>query len=200
MIEMYLERLRGRKSSSVLKELIDEAMILELKNGKVYGGQLDDYECNAGVVISLYHCKLLDRKRCVWMDHDVMVRRGKEVTRDSLPDFWVKEARNILVLPKELRQNFALDDALQIYIDPHFKPLTGIVCDWDPGENWKNLGSEHHSLECEARLHEALTIIRTIGNVAICPNRQDKDHEYRMFCDAFDYVRRRLLMYAARVP
>jgi hypothetical protein len=52
-IYMYLERLTGRKSKA-LEDLVNEAIVVELKNGMVYGGRLDEYYYNGGGVMTLW--------------------------------------------------------------------------------------------------------------------------------------------------
>ena len=200
---MYLRRLRGRKSVA-LKEMINDPMIVELKNGKVYGGRLDEYYYNGGGVVALYYCKLLDKSSLKWVDHDIMVKYEDEgeLTRKSMPDFWIADIKDILVLPEESRDKLSLEDTLQIYIDPHYKPLTGVQCNWEPGENWEP-PEENHAPECDARLHEALSFLLTLAGRGMsysteAPARGEAERRRRK--EYFAYIRRRLLMYGAKIP
>ena len=187
---MYLERLTGRKSKA-LEDLVNEAMVVELKNGKVYGGRLDEYYYNGGGVIALYSCKLLDQRGHRWVDHDVMVRSEGKLEAAYMPDFWLSEVRDILVLPEEHRGELDLDDVLQIYIDPHYTPLKGIAC----------YSAREHSPECDARLHEALILLKTATHGGFPSGSKDKDEDLeRRLEEGFAYLRRRLLTYGARIP
>lgn len=198
---MYLKRLGGRKGRA-LEDLINEPLIVELRNGKVYGGRLDEYYYNGGGVIALYSCKLLDKKSHKWADHDIMMKFEGKLMADPMPDFWIADTKEIFVLPEEYRicnpSSSDLEDALQIYIDPHYRPLTGVLCNWDVGEGWKT--EKDHTVECEARLHEALSFLVTEADRGISLNPKNKDENRRRFEDAYAYIRRRLLMYGARIP
>lgn len=195
-IYMYLERLTGRKSKA-LEDLVNEALVVELKNGKVYGGILDEYYYDGGGVIALYSCKLLDKKNHKWIDHDIMTQSDGKLVADPMPSFWLAGVRDIFLLPKEHREKFFLDDALQTYIDPHYKPPTGTTCDWSPGEEQET--KRHHAAECDARLHEALVFLFTMAELGVAPRSKNKN-EYRRHAEAFACVRRRLLMHGARIP
>ena len=183
--------------------MINDSMVLELKNGKVYGGRLDEYYYNGGGVVALYYCKLLDKVGHEWVDHDIMVRyeRKGELTRKYMPNFWIADIENIFVLPEEYRDKLSLDDTLQIYIDPHYRPLlTGVECHWEPGENW-DPPEQKHSAECDARLHEALSFLRTLAGRGITTSPRDRHgQERRRLDEFFTYLRRRLLMYGAKIP
>ena len=200
VISMYLKRLGGRKSVT-LKDMINDPMIVELKNGKIYGGRLDEYYYNGGGVVALYSCKLLDKIGLKWVDHDIMVKVEDKLIRRPMPDFWIADIKDIFVLPEEHRDKLSLEDTLQIYIDPHYKPLTGVQCNWEPGENWEP-PEENHTPECDARLHEALSFLLTVarrGNILDSKDRK-RDWERRRLRESFAYVRRRLLMYGAEIP
>jgi hypothetical protein len=160
--------------------MVNEPMIIELKNGDVYGGMLDD-EPERGMV-SLYDCHLLDKKCRRWIDDDVIVP-------DPMPDFSVLDVKDIFVLPGGHKDAFTLDDVLQIYIDPHFRPLISVHCPWN--------GTNEHSTGCDKRLHEALSIMMTEGRLR--GDGRDKDRERKLH-ESFSYLRRRLIMYGARIP
>lgn len=194
---MYLERLTGRKSEA-LEDLENEALVVELKNGKAYGGRLDEYYYNGGGVIALYSCKLLDKRKHKWIDHDIMVRRDGKLVAEYMPDFWLSEIDDIFLLPEEYRDEIGLNDTLQIYIDPHYNPPRGITCHWDPGQEWEN---KNHSQECDGHLHEALTMLLTATHGWKFSDSDDKDKALRMRMEEnFAYLRRRLLTYGARIP
>jgi len=191
---MYFVRLTGRKSEA-LEDLEEEALVVKLRNGKVYGGRLDEYFDGA---IALYSCKLLDQAGHRWVDHDIMVKSEGKLIATDYPEFWLSEVKDIFVLPEEHRDKLELDDVLQIYIDRHYKPLRGIECDWDPGEKWEN---KRHSPECDGRLHEALTLLKTATHGARLSSSMDKNQALmRRLEEGFAYLRLRLLMYGARIP
>ena len=185
---MLLERLRGRRSK-LLDDLLGESLILELKNGEVFGGRLDEYYYNGGGIISLYYCKSLDKKNLIW-------RNSNRRLKDGDGEFWLSEVRNIFHLQHKQRERVReLEDVLQIYIDPHYKPLTGIQCGWNPGEKWQN---HRHQTECEFRLHEALAFIRTYTTMYANLSKETKWQ--RKYEDSFAYVRHRLLQCGAKIP
>jgi hypothetical protein len=188
---MYFVRLTGRKSEA-LEDLVEQALVVKLKNGKVYGGRLDEYSDGT---IALYSCKLLDETGYRWVIHDIMVRsKGKLMTVDR-PEFWLSEVKEILMLPEDQRDKLELDDILQTYIDRHYKPPRGIGCDWDPGED------KRHSPECDGRLHETLTLLKTATHGARLSSSMDKNRVLmRRLEEGFAYLRLRLLMYGARIP
>jgi len=201
VVDVYLERLRGRKSTA-LRDMINDSMVLELKNGKVYGGRLDEYYYNGGGVVALYYCKLLDKVGHEWVDHDRLIKYEDELIQDSMPDFWIADIKDIFVLPEEYRDKLSLDDTLQIYIDPHYRPLlTGVECHWEPGENWDPPETDH-SPECDARLHEALSLLYTEAHFGTRsgPKDRNKNNRERRRKEAFAYIRRRLLIYGAKIP
>jgi hypothetical protein len=191
---MYFVRLTGRKSEA-LEDLVNEVLVVKLKNGKVYGGRLDEYFYNAGGVIALYSCRLLDQRGHRWVDHDIMVRSDGKLLADYMPEFWLSEVKDIFVLPEKHRDKVELDDALQIYIDRHYRPLKGIECDWNPWED------KEHSPECDGRLHEALALLKTATHGARLSSSIDKNRALsRRLEEGFAYLRLRLLIYGARIP
>jgi hypothetical protein len=189
---MYLERLKGRKSKA-LENMVNDPMIVELKNGKVYGGRLDGHYYYGGGVIALYYCKLLDKSSHKWVDHDMVEKFEGELISASMPDFWIAEIRDIFVLHEEYRDKLDLEDTLQIYIDPHYKPLMGIQCNWSHEEN--------HAPECDAHLHEALSFLMTLAHSGISSSSKTWDEDKaRKLKDDHSYIRRRLLMFGAKIP
>jgi len=184
VIGVHFRRLTGRKSKT-LRNMDDEILIIELKNGKVYGGIQDGYEAGA---VWVYSCKRLDKNNHRWIDHDIMIEVEGKIIRDSMPFFDISEIKNIFILLEEYRDIY-LGDALQIYIDPHYKPIKGVKCNWRPDEK--------HSSDCDAQLHEALSLLRT--QTMLGPKDWGKDLE-RQLEDSFAYVRWRLLIYGAKIP
>lgn len=162
--------------------MTNKPMILELKNGKVYGGRFDDYSYDGGGVVALYSCRLLDKDGHRWVNHDIMIE-GQLV---RMPYFWIAEIKDIYVVPEGFEARLDLEDILHVYIDPHYRPLKSVQCDGGLGVK--------HAAECDARLHEALAFISTEATRVL-----DKDRE-RRFEECFAYVRRRLLMYGAKIP
>lgn len=180
---------RVKKSRGVLEDLTNEALILELSNGKVYAGLVDECYYNGGVVIALYYCKLLNQKNLKWVDHDFKVRSEGELVSDVMPDFWVEDIRNIRALREEFRDRFDLDDVMQMYIDPYYSPLTGVPCDWNGIHVLK-----HHE-NCDVRLHEALYNV-----VTHWASQDEKEEQRKRFRQDYDYITRRLLMAGAQIP
>ena len=105
-----------------------------------------------------------------------------------MPGFYASAVKEIYEVKSEYGDDISSEDALQFYIDPHHKPLVGIQCSRD-------LMNEKHSTECDSQLHDALTLIFTSG----ISNRSE-DETYRKLHEAFRLVRRRLLMYGAKIP
>jgi len=197
---MYLTRINGRKSVA-LKDMIGDPIIVELRSGKVYGGGLEGlfYYAKRGFV-KLYFCKVLNELSHRWVDHDRMIKYGNEISRDPMPRFWIANMKDIFVLPEEYRDEFSLDDALQIYIDPHYKPFTGIQCNWEPREN-RESPEKKHSLECDIYLHEGLSFLVAEARLSLLSGpRNRQEYRKRRLKEALAYVRRRLLMYGAKIP
>lgn len=140
---MQLKRLTGSKSKA-LKDLVEEALILELKNGKTFGGRLE-YYCDEEGSLELYSCMVLDKKNHRWGSNNAKIRNGDGV-------FSLSEIRNILILPEELRETIReLEDFLRIYHDQYYKAPMGIRCTWALGTQ-----KYGHHPDCDFRLHEAL--------------------------------------------
>jgi hypothetical protein len=187
MMHMYLERMK--KYQKVLDDLTNEAVVLELLNDKVYAGLVDECYYNGGLVIALYRCKLLNREALKWVDHDIKVSRDGKLVARKMPDFWIEDIRNILALREEFREQFDLDDVMQIYIDPYYRPLTGVACEWNSIHVLK-----HHE-DCDVRLHEALYHVITHW-----ASDDEKEEHRKQFMQDCDYVTRRLLMSGAQIP
>lgn len=187
---MYFERLSGRKST-VLNDMINDLLILELLNGKTYGGALDEYYYNGGGIVALYDCKLLE-KGLRWVDHDIWMKYEGKLRRDIMPDFWISEIKDIFVLSDKLRDKFNLEDALQLYIDPHFRPLSPVKCDWD--------ATKEHGPGCDARLHEALQVLMSSAHASLQSGANRNKEKEQSIDQSFSLVRRRLLITGARVP
>jgi hypothetical protein len=177
---MYLERLAGRKSKA-LEDLVEEPLVIALKNGRVYGGRLGEYYHDGGGVIVLYSCSLLDQRRHKW------------VKLDADQELRLADIGGIFLLPRARKgSKLELDDVLHIHIDPYYKPLASIKCDW-------SLGEKGHRPECDAPLHEALAFLKT-AHREFFSGTANKDQNRRRSEEAFAHVRRRLLNYGARIP
>ncbi len=202
--ELYLQRLTGRRGN-LLQDMVNDPIIVELKNGKVYGGKLDRYcyyHSTGGGVVVLYDCKLLSQDEKKWIDHDILKKYEKkgELVRKSLPDFWMTDIKDIWILPPKYIDKLSFEDTLQIYIDPHYKPPMGVECNW--GFLKENMEIEdRHTPACDARLHEALHILRkeAFEGVESAPKVQYKERN-RKRKEAYAYIRRRLLSYGAKIP
>jgi hypothetical protein len=180
---LFLRRIRGRKSN-FLKDIADVPLILVLRNGKVYGGMLDDYEEG---VLWLHYCKQLDREKRQWQDPGFVIEDEGKITEDFEPHFLISEIRDILVLPEEYEGSpwFGLEDVLQLYIDPHHKPLRGIDCHW--------VQEKKHLPECDVKLHEAINFIITHIKST------DGETQAKIY-DSMYYIRNRLIIYGAKIP
>ncbi len=193
-MQIHFKALKGRRSK-LLRDMFDEPVILELSEGQTYGGVVDEYYYNGGGVLALYSCKLLDKSMQKWVDHDIFMRQGNRKIRDPMPEFFVRSIRRILMFSGKIADSISLEDVLQLYLDPHFRPIRGVKC------SWKEASSKSHSIECESRLHEALALMTTESEVAISQTT-DRDHRAleRRIEESFSYIRRRLLMSGARIP
>jgi hypothetical protein len=183
----YLERVKKR--AAVLEDLTNAALVLQLYNGKVYAGLVDECYYNGGLVIALYYCKLLDQENVTWVDHDLRTRLDGEIVPVEMPDFWVEDIRNIIAFREEHRARFDLDDIMQMYIDPYYSPLTGVDCDWD------GIHVLRHHENCDVRLHEALYSVLTHW-----ASNDEAAERRTQFVHDCDYVQRRLLMAGAQIP
>jgi hypothetical protein len=164
-------------------------LILELINGKVYAGYVDECYYNGGLVIALYSCKLLSPKNLKWVDHDFKAREGGRIVPDEMPDFWIEDIRNIRGLREEFRDRFDLEDVMQMYINPYYSPLTGVPC------HWNGIHVLKHHENCDVHLHEALYDV-----VTHWASNDEKKENRKRFMQNCDYVTRRLLMAGAQIP
>ena len=163
--------------------MINEPVIVEFTSGEVFGGYVDDYESG---VFWLYDCKRLSKKDHEWRNHGFMIKIDRKKIEDSMPGFYVNAIRNLLTVKSEYGDEVSVGDALQFYIDPHHKPLRGIDCQWGYRKN--------HGAMCDAKLHEALSFVLTEART-----NGDREME-RKIRESWAYVRRRLIMYGAKIP
>ena len=190
---MHFKKLTGRKSIA-LRDMFDEIVIIELKDGKIYGGLADEYFYDRGGVLSLFDPKLLDKKSHTWVDHDIMLDTEGEVRRDVLPDFWISDIRDVLVLSDEMRDKCSVEDALQLYVNPHYKPLPiRVKCPWDGN-------GKDHSSDCDARLHEALAFLLNQAQSRGPQKEENAEQWNRKLHESFTRIRRRLLTSGAKIP
>lgn len=181
---MSFERVKGRKSKA-LEDLYDKTLVLQFKDGKVYGGNLDGYEEG---VISLYGCKRLDKKRSKWKNHGIIVEfEGKEM-EDIMPSFYLSDIQDIYALPSNFdEEGIDTIDLLQLYLDPNYKVLKGIKCEGGAGKE--------HSTECDKQLHDALTLLTSQSYTSA---KDAKERE--KLSEATGIIRKRLLGYGAKIP
>ncbi len=174
--------------------MYDEPIVITLKTGEIYAGLVDECFYNGGLIVALYSCRLLDKTSQTWIDHDIFTTfEGREI-RDTLPEFWVSDIKRVEVLTEDLQDNVDLEDALQFYIDPHYMPLPHVECNWGKNPDRK------HSVDCEAHLHEALTILRTQSEESVLSSKEDTRSLQAEIDQSFAFVRRRLLVLGARIP
>jgi len=179
--------------------MANDPIIVELINGKVYGGKIDAYDKYSGDIY-LYDGKLLSQTEQKWVDHDIIVNHNGELIRKFLLGFRNEAIKDIWVLPLKYIDKLSFEDALQIYIDPHYKPQMGVECNW--GFLKENMEIEdRHTPACDARLHEALHILmkEAFEGVESAPKVQYKERN-RKRKEAYAYIRRRLLSYGAKIP
>lgn len=189
---LHFERLRGRRGPA-LSKMFDEFVIIELRSGEIYAGVLDECFFDAGWIVPLISCKKLDSSGKRWVDHDIMIERSGKTIRDSMPYFGLSEMKEILVLKKKLRDSLSSEDAMQLYVDPHYRPTLGVKCHWNGERDGK------HSLDCDSRLHEAITLL--YGEATLSrTNRAEDDVNQNKIQESFELIRRRLLMAGARIP
>jgi hypothetical protein len=184
---LHKERVKGVKIKA-LQTMRNEPAILEFIGGEVYGGMIDI--CGDGIV-SLYECKRLNSSKRGWTRQGSWhMHNGKKIESDTV-ELNVSSIKNIWVIKSEELDELLIDDVLQFYIDPHHKPfLQGILCECARSSN------DRHSLECDFRLHDALSIIYDCGWEGSGYNRES----YEKFEEAFKYIRRRLIAYGAKIP
>lgn len=114
--------------------------------------------------------------------------------RDVMPSFFTSEIDEILVLPEKYVDKIGIGDMLQVYLDPHYRPVMSITCGWN-----KKTG---HSAECDYRLHEALAAL--VGWISVSRlNSGSNDMNETLSRDAgnaLGYIHKRLLRYGAKIP
>jgi hypothetical protein len=194
---MHFKTLEGRKSA-YLEDRYDEPLIITLKTGKTYAGFVDECFYNGGGVIALYACRLLDKTNKRWIDHDVFTTFEGRTVRDFLPEFWISEIKRVELFSDELQDKVDFEDALQLYVDPHFKPMPHVECNWD-----SNHRSNQHTADCESRLHEALSFLaaQSVQSLSLYKeNQESQESVLDRINQSFRLVRRRLLMTGARIP
>lgn len=192
---MHFRTLEGRKSA-YLTDNFDEPLVITLKAGETYAGLVDECFYNGGWVVALYYCKMLDKTSHRWIDHDIFITSKGRERRDPLPEFWISEIRRVEVLSEEFRDNADYEDVLQWYVDPHYKSVPHVKCDWMVDEP---LGKPH-SADCESRLHEALSFLMTRSQEGLSVSKEDRESLQERADQSFRLVRRRLIMTGARIP
>jgi hypothetical protein len=182
---MLFEKVKGRKSKSLQEDLVGKTLVLEFKNGSIYGGILDGYE--EGIVYMI-GCKRLDKKRKEWKNHGIMVEyKGKEM-EDIMPRFYLSEIQNIYALPEDFdEEGIDMIDLLQLFLDPNFKIIKGIKCEGGMGKQ--------HSVDCDKHLHDALVLLATQSY----SNAEDPKERDRLL-EARQTIRKSLIGYGAKIP
>ncbi len=169
--------------------MFDDFVIIELRTGETYAGVLDECYYNGGWVVPLVSCKQLDPSGKRWVDHDMMIERNGKKIRDSMPSFFISEIKEMFVLTKKLRDTLSAEDAMQLYVDPHYRPAQGVECDWNP------IGNKKHSPYCDSNLHEALALLYRQAK-----NPRENEGGEHLIEESFKRIRRRLLAGGARIP
>ena len=125
----------------------------------------------------------------------IKIEDGK--MRDPLPFFLTSGIDEILVLPEKYKDKISIEDMLQVYLDPHYRPVISIACGWS--------NKTGHSAECDYRLHEALATLagwicwKSVSHISSIP--RDEDEMLSRNADkALGYIRHRLLRYGAKIP
>jgi hypothetical protein len=175
--------------------MFDETIVITLKTGEIYAGLVDECFYNGGWVVALYSCKLLHRTSQRWIDHAIFGTFEGRKIRDPLPEFWISEIRRVEVLSEDLQENVDFEDALQFYVDPHYKPLPHVKCNWDDEGSGKP-----HDANCESRLHEALSFLLKRSLASISLSKEERESLQDRIDQSFRLVRRRLLVTGARIP
>ena len=175
--------------------MYDEPVVISLRTGEIYAGLVDECYYNGGWVVALYSCKLLAKMEHRWVDHDVFgTFEGREI-RDPLPDFWISDIKHVEVLSEDLQNEVDFEDALQLYIDPHYKPVPLVKCNWDYYHP-----ERPHDADCESRLHEALSLLVAQSVHTLTPSKEDQESLRDRIEQLIRLVRRRLRMTGARIP
>lgn len=191
---LHFKLLEGRKSTA-LEDMYDEPIVITLRTGEVYAGLVDDCYYNGGWVVALYSCKLLDKKEHRWIDHNIFGTLEGRKIRDPLPDFWVGDMKCVEVLSEALQDKVDFEDALQLYNDPHYKPVPHVKCNW----NYNNSEGPHGD-DCESRLHEALSFLVAQSVQSLSLSKEDQESLEDKIEQSIRLIRRRLRMTGARIP
>lgn len=140
-----------KKQRSIIEEKFDEPVIIVTKKGKIYGGNIDDYEPG---IICIYDCQKLQSDKWVQVQNHFCYILLEEIDRIYEPNF---ESLNL--------ESISLNDVLTLWLDHSHSIIRGIFCGWPD--------DEIHTKECNMLLHESLVNLCTIA----CTNVVEKDKE-----------------------
>lgn len=189
--KMVLENFeRVKMRASVLDNMINDSIIIELKDGSIYAAQIDDY---VGYAIAVYHCYQPADDGSGWVEQTdrEQIWEGKPQI-DHMPYFYFSEMKNIY---KPKNDKLFLEDVKKLWIDPLYRPLPYIECNWDHD-------NPEHSPECNKDLHEALTKIYTNGHHWYYDKPDDgMERKYkREFDKSFGIIREFIIEHGGRIP
>lgn len=173
------------KIKRVLEDMIDVPIIIELNDGTVVGGNIDDYVEPRR--IALYNCRQLADDLSGWTEFTERFIHMKDSLRpDFMPYFALPEIKKIWCAKDP---DLYLDDVLKLWLNPHYKPVKGIECGYsDTGR---------HSRQCNRKLHEALTSLGTMANSNI---KEGEFKKQREISTAMVKIREYLIKQGAKIP
>ncbi len=169
----YFKRVLKRQSA--IDELFDKPVIIEMKDGSVFAGILDDYIGRGFMIVKGKECIKNEYGEWIWQNREEL---------QVLADFFFIDIKN-LYTPKN--PNLDYEDVLTLAINPTYHPPNYVHCEWhDTGR---------HSKECNNDLHEALGLLYKIGYQKL--DSEDKRTEFK---NAFNAIRRFILENGGKIP
>ena len=174
---------RVKKQKTVLEDLINVPVILEMKDGRFYGAYVDDYL--HGGAIAVYECNRLSEDFISDITQYDTEKQWKDMSESEIFEYFdLKQIKNIYRAKDE---DLALSEVLTLALNPLYKPIKGIECDW--------LSSGMHSKSCDNDLHEALSKIYTVGS-----RTYKSKKEYNKFGEDCEVIRRFIIENGGKIP
>jgi len=178
----YFTRVPKRRSN--IEELISFPVILEMKNGDIYAGAVDDYGDFRIIQIVIFACKKIVKREI--SDVEAYTEKIWEDYSDDgdFAYFLLKDIKNIY---RAKDKSLILDEVLEISINPMRGLVKGIECGW--AENGT------HAENCDEDLHESLVKLLKIGH-----NNSKSEHEREELARSFNNIRRFIIENKGKIP
>ena len=170
-----------KKQRRDLDELINVPLIFKTKDGEIFGAYNDGYDIRTVYVYDMHE---LSEDKKEWVEYYTEQIIDGIPVKDSLPQIFLQNVEWVF-RPKD--SELSLSDALELWVNPSFKPLKTIKCNWN--------GSRPHSNECNAQLHEALADIYTTVSCSLTD-----EIKHKKFSKSFDLVRKWIIQHNGNVP